>query len=74
MHNKLYYVVDWLGYPPSDRTWEPFENICNVEALVDNFHHGRYPNKPGPTLLTHSSTRRSQRVDNVMNIVASPGL
>ena len=66
MRNKLYYLVDWLGYPPSDRTWEPVNNVGNAQALVDDFHH-RYPNGPGPTLLTPTSTRHSRKGDNVMN-------
>ena len=65
MRNKLYYLVDWLGYPPSDRTWEPVTSVGNAQALVDNFHP-RYPNKPGPTFLTPTSTHRSRRGDSVM--------
>ena len=38
MRNKLYYLVDWLGYPPSDHPWELVTNIRNAQALVDNFH------------------------------------
>ena len=48
MRNKLYYLVDWLGYPLSDHTWEPVNNVGNAQALVDDFHR-RYPSKPGPT-------------------------
>ena len=28
--NKLYYLVDWLGYSPSERTWEPIEHVVNA--------------------------------------------
>ena len=66
VRNKLYYLVDWVGYRPSDRTWEPVNNVSNAQALVDDFHR-RYPNKPGPTLLTPTSTCRSRRRDTVMN-------
>ena len=58
VRNKLYYLVDWVGYPPSDRTWEPVNNVSNTQALVKDFHR-RYPNKPAPTFLTMTSTRRS---------------
>ena len=44
VRNKLYYLVDWLGYSPSDRTWEPIENVTNARALLEDFHH-RYPEK-----------------------------
>ena len=36
--NKLYYLVDWLGYSPSERTWEPIENVTNTRALLEDFH------------------------------------
>ena len=36
--NKLYYLVDWLGYTPNDRTWEPAENLDNTSELVVEFH------------------------------------
>jgi hypothetical protein len=34
MRNKLYYLVDWLGYTPNDRIWEPAENVTNALELV----------------------------------------
>ena len=43
MRNKLYYLVDWLGYSPSHRTWEPIENLNNAPELVTEFHQ-HYPN------------------------------
>ena len=65
VRNKLYYLVDWVGYPPSDRTSEPVNNVSNAQALVKDFHR-RYPHKLGPTFLT-ASTRCSRRGDSVMN-------
>jgi hypothetical protein len=61
IRNKLYYLVGWLGYSPSERTWEPFENVTNARALLDEFHR-RHPDKPGP----HSKPTRD-RGDGVMN-------
>ena len=29
MRNKLYYLVDWLGYTTNDQTWEPAENVMH---------------------------------------------
>ena len=57
--------MDWLGYPPNDRTLEPVTNVGNAQALVNDFHR-RYANKLGTTFLTPTSTRRSRRRDNVM--------
>jgi transposase len=38
VHNKLYYLVDWLGYSPSKRTWEPIEHVANAQDLLVDFH------------------------------------
>ena len=55
--NKLYYLVDWLGYSPRDRTWEPIENVTNARTLLEAFHR-QYPHKPGPQSKTTRGTRR----------------
>jgi hypothetical protein len=47
IRNKLYYLVDWLGYSPNEQTWEPFENVTNARAVIDEFHR-RHLDKPGP--------------------------
>jgi hypothetical protein len=57
VRNKLYYLVDWLGYSPSERTWEPVENVANAQDLLADFHR-KYPDKPGPQLAPTRSTRR----------------
>ena len=42
---KLWYMVDWKGYGPEERTWEPAENITNAgEAVVA--YHRQYPQCP----------------------------
>jgi hypothetical protein len=35
--NRLHYLVDWLGYTPNDRTWEPAENLQNASDMVAHF-------------------------------------
>ena len=62
---KLNYLVDWVVYPPSDRTWELVANVGNAQALADDFYRN-YPNKLGPTFLMLTSTPRSRRGDSVM--------
>jgi len=59
IHGKLLYLVFWRGYPPSEGTWEPAENLIHAQDLINQFHK-RYPNKPAPF------GRYRLRRDNVM--------
>jgi transposase InsO family protein len=60
LRNKLYYLVDWVGYSPTDRTWEPAENLSNAPELVAEFHQ-RYPNKPDQNSCSMTRGTRHQR-------------
>ena len=61
IRKKLYYFVDWLGYTPNDRTWEPAENLDNASDLVAEFHR-QYPKKPSPnSCITTRGTRLQRR-------------
>ena len=44
--SKMQYLVKWLGYPVSENSWEPAENLRNASKLVRAFHRS-YPDKPG---------------------------
>ena len=57
VRNKLYYLVDRLGYSPSEHTWEPVENVTNARPLLEDFHR-QYPDKPGPQYKMTRDTRR----------------
>ena len=42
--HKLQYLVDWVGYDASDRTWEPADALANTDAIA-NFHKN-FPSRP----------------------------
>ena len=35
VRNKLYYLVDWLGYSPSECTWASMRNLAYARALPE---------------------------------------
>jgi hypothetical protein len=42
LDSKLYrgvrkYLVEWQGYPPDDRTWEPIEHLTNAEDAIQDY-------------------------------------
>jgi len=47
IRGRLKYFVDWKGFPPSERSWEPLQNLEHCPELLDAYHQ-RYPDKPGP--------------------------
>ena len=44
---ELLYLVLWKGYPISEATWEPVDNLLNAPDVIHDFHL-RYPEKPAP--------------------------
>ena len=46
VNGKLYYLVDWKGYGPDDRSWEPFTNLHSPRLL--RLFHRLHPLKPKP--------------------------
>jgi glycosylphosphatidylinositol phospholipase D len=53
MRGRLQYLVKWRGFV--DPTWEPEENLTEVEA-VDTYHK-RYPARPAPIRAALVGTR-----------------
>lgn len=44
---KLWYMVDWKGWGPEDRTWEPAENFTHADKAIATYHQ-RHPQRPSP--------------------------
>ena len=44
---KLEYLVDWVGYDVSDRTWELVANLSNAQDAIATFHL-HFPSRPSP--------------------------
>lgn len=37
-HRQLQYLVKWVGYPPSEQSWEPTISLGNTQELTNEFH------------------------------------
>ena len=35
---RIQYLVDWVGYDASERTWEPLSNLENATSAKASFH------------------------------------
>ena len=45
IRKRLFYLVDWEGYDPSERSWEPAEHLTHALDSIKTFHT-KYPSKP----------------------------
>ena len=48
LRRRLMYLVDWVGFGPAERTWEPLAHLEHCRDKIDDYHR-RYPQRPGPT-------------------------
>jgi len=56
--NKLRYLVEWKGYGPEERTWEPAENLENANQAIAAFHLCHL-NRPSTADLKDTKPHRS---------------
>lgn len=45
LYRKLHYLVQYAGFSYRETSWEPLENLRNVEEFVEKFHR-KQPRKP----------------------------
>jgi len=48
-NKRLQYLLKWKGYPESDNTWEPVEQLHALQLLKD--YHSHHPLEQIKTLL-----------------------
>jgi hypothetical protein len=54
------YLVKWYGWPDSQNTWEPKENLTNCMSLVHSYHR-RNPEKQNPDSRVKRSDRKKDQ-------------
>jgi hypothetical protein len=60
VRGRLRYLVDWIGYGPESRTWEPAEYITNTADAISRYHR-KNPHRPSPHTIATRPPRRSRR-------------
>ena len=48
---ELQYLVDWVGYDVSERSWQPIANLENAKSAINNFR-SKFPFKPHPLVIS----------------------
>jgi len=65
---KLHYLVQWAGYSYVRTSWQPVENLGNVQEWVDEYHRG-HPRKPLQWLDGRSGMGRFRGVFTLLTFI-----
>ena len=60
VRGKLRYFVDWRGYGPESRTWEPVEYLAHATDAINRYHREN-PHRPSPQNLVGRPPRKARR-------------
>jgi hypothetical protein len=56
-NSKLEYLVDWVGYDPHERSWEPASYLDHAPEEIARYHE-RYPDRPSAHNIRTRPRRR----------------
>jgi hypothetical protein len=56
-NSKLEYLVDWVGYDPHKRSWEPASHLDHAPEEIARYHE-RYPDRPSTQSIRTRPRRR----------------
>ncbi|CAE1319828.1 unnamed protein product [Acanthosepion pharaonis] len=72
INGKERYKVRWVGYPASNDTWEPRENLLPCIEMVEDFERDRQRLKK--RRAEERRIRKSQRHDPLVSALISVGM
>ena len=71
---KLKYHVKWVGYPSSQNTWEPLENLTNVKYLIDKYEESKNTKKIGRKSKKVPVIEKTESIEDVVEKYKDFGL
>lgn len=59
-NRQLLYLIKWRGFPESDNTWEPEENLEDARDILAKYHH-KNGGAPQPDVTPRVKPKSSKR-------------
>ena len=67
--DKQLYLIKWKGYPESDNTWEPFENLTECAEQISQFELAQVEGEP-----SKDDNNRSEVTDDIPLLEGKSGV